>query len=59
MLLGKVLEHEYSTDLNQIVNQNLNKRLSSDFSYGPLNASNIAATEFGNRTEMGMCKIGV
>ncbi len=56
MLLGKVLEHEYSTDLNQIVNQNLNKRLSSDFSYGPLNASNIAATEFGNRTEMGMCK---
>lgn len=56
ILLGKVLERQYSKRLDQVVNQYLSKPLDIGLTYGPINTNNVAATEFGNRTEMKMCK---
>lgn len=57
ILLGEVLKEHYHSDLQDILQIELSSPLQlARLTYGPLIDSNIAATEFGNRIEMEMCR---
>ncbi|PKR77956.1 hypothetical protein CEY16_08510 [Halalkalibacillus sediminis] len=57
ILLGKVIDSQYSKTIDQVVKEELAEPLETEtLSYGPVFLDNIAATEFGNRTEMKMCQ---
>ncbi|WP_371069771.1 serine hydrolase domain-containing protein [Sediminibacillus sp. JSM 1682029] len=57
MLLGEVVKEQFHEDLETIVYQQIGKPLElSSLTYQPSEHAEIAATEFGNRTEMRMCE---
>ncbi|SDK03097.1 serine hydrolase domain-containing protein [Sediminibacillus albus] len=61
ILLGEVIKYLVKDHLEYAIKKYLADPLElSTLTYHPRNQSNIAATEFGNKTEMAMCKeIGV
>ncbi|MEN8701868.1 serine hydrolase domain-containing protein [Bacillus infantis] len=57
ILLGEVLKEMHDSSLQKIVAKELASPLKlSHLKYGPIQSDNVAATEFGNRIEMDMCR---
>ncbi|GEL77764.1 serine hydrolase domain-containing protein [Tenuibacillus multivorans] len=57
ILLGKVIEYQYSQPLDQVVSTVLSKYINSNsLTYGTVDPVRVAATEFGNQIEMNMCE---
>jgi CubicO group peptidase (beta-lactamase class C family) len=56
MLLGEVIKESTGLTLDQAVRELVSKPLQMvSLGYGPITNENVAATEFGNQVEMGMC----
>lgn len=57
ILLGEVLKEIHDNSLQKIVEKELASPLKlSRLTYGPVQTDDVAATEFGNRIEMDMCR---
>jgi CubicO group peptidase (beta-lactamase class C family) len=56
MLLGEVIKESTGLTLEQAVRELVSKPLQMEsMDYGPITSGDVAATEFGNRFEKGMC----
>lgn len=57
ILLGEILKEYHQADLQTIIRKELVSPMGlKNLSFGPILKENIAATEFGNRIEMEMCR---